>query len=79
MNITSDVLRSLADPETDFCQGDIVYNSAIKILALRELLRIEQEKTTQQSDTIASYVRSADYWRNRAVELGHTNVEKANP
>ncbi len=74
MNISEDILRNLADPDTDFCQGDVEYNSAIKILALRELLRIEEKRTAFQRGVISTHVTSAAYWRNRAVELGHTDA-----
>jgi hypothetical protein len=69
--ITDEVLKNLADDASDFAEGDVEYNVAIKLLALRELLRRTEDRLHDMQNTFLSEVNTCKYWYEKAKDLGY--------
>ena len=69
--ITDEVLKKLADDASDFAEGDVEYNVAIKLLALRELLRRTEDRLHDMQNTFLSEVNTCKYWYEKAKDLGY--------
>ena len=67
---TMETLRTLADEERDWTEGDDTLNAAIKWLAISEIVRRLDRDLAQSEKLSASRSATVDFWASKARELG---------